>query len=427
MNSLSSKTFRLSGEISLAGDKSLSHRAALFAALAPGRSVVCNFLVSGVTRAMLNCLEKLRIPFTLSSDTLTIDGGHLTPPTEPLYCGNSATTIRMLAGAMAYAGIPCTLDGSEGLRKRPMNRICDPLRKMGVRIVGDTAPLLLEERASPLRASRIVLPVASAQVKSCLILAALAADGETVISEPGPSRDHTERMLASMGANIRRDGNTVTVSPLKKPLKPLDLTLPGDISSAAFLVVAALITPDSEVLIRRVGLNPTRTGILDVLRQMGGRITIENEADVAGEPIGDIRVKSSVLKAVSVRGDLVVRMIDEFPVFAIAAACAEGTTYVHEAEELRYKETDRIEVLCRNLTAVGIPNESHSDGFSLTGTPFSGGTVRAAGDHRFAMAFAVAGLASEYPIIVEGAEIADESFPGFIPLLKKLGAHIQGE
>jgi len=333
----------------------------------------------------------------------------------------------MLAGAMACAGIPCTLDGSEGLRKRPMNRICEPLRKMGVLISGDAAPLVLEKRLSPLRASRIVLPVASAQVKSCLILAALAADGDTVISEPGPSRDHTERMLVSMGADIRCGGNTVTVSPLKNPLKPLDLTLPGDISSAAFLIVAALITSDSEILIRRVGLNPTRTGILDVLRQMGGRITIENEAEAAGEPVGDIRVKSSELKAVSVSGDLVVRMIDEFPVFAVAAACAEGTTFVHEAQELRFKETDRIEVLCRNLATVGIPNESFSDGFSVTGSPFSGGTVRASGDHRFAMAFAVAGLASEKPIVVEGAEIADESFPGFIPLLSKLGAHIKGE
>lgn len=427
MNSLSSKTLRLSGEINLAGDKSLSHRAALFAALAPGKNIIRGFLVSGVTRAMLNCLEKLGVPFTLDGDTLIVDGGHLTPPIEPLYCGNSATTIRMLAGAMAYAGIPCTLDGSDGLRKRPMNRICEPLRQMGVQIAGDTAPLVLEKRTSPLLASRIVLPVASAQVKSCLILAALAADGDTVISEPGPSRDHTERMLASMGADIRCSGNTVVVSPLNRPLSPLDLTLPGDISSAAFLIVAALITSDSDILIRRVGLNPTRTGILDALRQMGGRITIENEADAAGEPIGDIRVKSSALKAISVSGDLVVRMIDEFPVFAVAAACAEGTTFVHEAQELRFKETDRIEVLCRNLTAVGIPNESYPDGFAVTGAPFSGGKVRAAGDHRFAMAFAVAGLASAKPIVVEGAEIADESFPGFIPLLNTLGAQIKGE
>lgn len=427
MNSLSSKTLRLAGEISLAGDKSLSHRAALFAALAPGQSIVRGFLVSGVTKAMLNCLEKLGVPFVLKEETLTIEGGKLVPPSEPLYCGNSATTLRMLVGALAGAGVPCTLDGSDGLRKRPMNRICAPLRRMGVQISGDTAPLVLEKRTSPLRASRIDLSVASAQVKSCLILAALAADGETVITEPGPSRDHTERMLVSMGADIRSAKNTIIVRPLMKPLKPLDLTLPGDISSAAFLIVAALITPDSEIFIRRVGLNPTRTGILDALGQMGGCITIENPTEIAGEPVGDIRVKSSVLKAISVSGDLVVRMIDEFPVFAVAAACAEGTTVVHEAEELRYKETDRIEVLCRNLTVVGISNESFPDGFSVTGSPFSGGTVRAAGDHRFAMAFAVAGLVSEVPIIVEGAEIADESFPEFIPLLKTLGAQIKGE
>lgn len=420
----------LSGEILLPGDKSLSHRSSLFAALAEGESVIDRFLVSGVTRAMLNALTALGIVWKLDGTRLTVTGRGLRgfhPPSAPIFCGNSATTIRMLAGALSASGTPCTLDGSEGLRKRPMNRITDPLRAMGVPVTtpNGCAPLALAARdaASPLRAADYTLPVASAQVKSCLILAALAADGVTTLREPGPSRDHTERMLSAMGADIRTDEPlTVRVTPLAKPLSPLRLELPGDISSAAFLLVAAALVPGSSVLIRDVGVNPTRTGILDVLGQMGARVRIENRREVAGEPVGDIRLSAAPLKAVRVSGDTVVRMIDEFPVFAVAACFAEGVTEVCDAEELRYKETDRISVMCGELRRLGVQLDERKDGFSIRGGTLAGGTCEAHGDHRLAMSLALAGLASPSPVTVHHAEILNESFPDFVPQLRSLGA-----
>lgn len=422
----------LAGDILLPGDKSLSHRAALFAALAEGESVIDRFLVSGVTRAMLNALTALGIAWRLDGTRLTVTGRGLrgfATPAAPLFCGNSATTIRMLAGALAAAGTPCVLDGSEGLRKRPMNRITDPLRAVGVPVTtpNGCAPLALaaREAASPLRAADYTLPVASAQVKSCLTLAALAADGITTLREPGPSRDHTERMLAAMGADIRTEEPlTVRIAPLSKPLQPLHLELPGDISSAAFLLVAAALVPGSSVRVRDVGLNPTRTGILDVLAAMGASVRIENPHAVAGEPVGDIRLTASPLKAVRVSGDTVVRMIDEFPIFAVAACFAEGTTEVREAEELRYKETDRISVMCGELRKLGVRLDEHKDGFTIFGGTFKGGACEAHGDHRLAMSLALAGLASPSPVTVHHAEILNESFPDFTAQLRSLGATV---
>jgi 3-phosphoshikimate 1-carboxyvinyltransferase len=422
----------LSGELLLPGDKSLSHRAALFAALAEGQSVVDRFLVSGVTRAMLGALTALGVAWRLDGARLTVQGRGLrgfAPPAAPLACGNSATTLRLLAGALAAAGTPCVLDGSAGLRKRPMNRITDPLRRMGVPVAtaDGCAPLTLAARdaAHPLKAADLALPVASAQVKSCLILAALAADGTTTLREPGPSRDHTERMLSAMGAEIRTDGLAVSVAPLARPLAPLDLTLPGDISSAAFLLVAAALVPGSSVLIRDVGVNPTRTGILDVLREMGARVAVENPRVVAGEPAGDIRLTAAPLKAVRVGGDTVVRMIDEFPVFAVAACFAQGVTEVRDAEELRYKETDRISVLCGELKALGVQLAEHRDGFTIRGGTFSGGVCEARGDHRLAMSLALAGLAAPSPVTVRHAEILSESFPDFAAQVRSLGARVR--
>lgn len=422
----------LTGEIRLPGDKSLSHRAALFAALAEGESVIDCFLVSGVTRAMLNALTALGVTWRLDGTRLTVHGKGLhgfTPPAGPIFCGNSATTLRMLAGALAAAGTPCTLDGSEGLRKRPMNRITEPLQSMGVPVStpNGCAPLALGTRTSdtPLRATDYTLPVASAQVKSCLILAALAADGVTTLHEPGPSRDHTERMLAAMGADIRADeALTVRIAPLDKPLVPLRLELPGDFSSAAFLLVAAALVPKSHICIRDVGLNPTRTGILDVLKDMGANIHIENPRTVSGEPVGDIRLIAAPLKAVRVSGDTVVRMIDEFPVFAVAACFAQGVTEVREAEELRYKETDRIAVLCDELKKLGVRIDEHKDGFTIHGGTLTGGTCEAHGDHRLAMSLALTGLAAPNPVTVHHAEILTESFPNFTTQLRSLGATV---
>jgi 3-phosphoshikimate 1-carboxyvinyltransferase len=420
---------QLAGEILLPGDKSLSHRAALFAALAQGESVIDRFLVSGVTRAMLNALTALGVDWRLDGTRLCVTGRGLRglrAPDAPISCGNSATTIRLLAGALAAAGTPCVLDGSEGLRKRPMNRVTDPLRAMGVPISTESgcAPLTLAARdaATPLRAGDHTLSVASAQVKSCLIIAALAADGASTIREPGPSRDHTERMLAAMGAGIcAAEPLTVRVEPLAKPLAPLRVELAGDISSATFLLAAAALVPGSAVLIRDVGVNPTRTGILDVLASMGAGVRVENQRLVAGEPVADIRLAAAPLKAAQVGGDTVVRMIDEFPAFSVLACFADGVTEVRDAEELRYKETDRISVMCGELRKLGVELEERKDGFSIRGGTLRGGACEAHGDHRLAMSLALAGLASPSPVTVHHAEILSESFPDFVPQLRTLG------
>lgn len=407
------------------GDKSLSHRALLFAALAEGTSTVRRFLVGGVTKAMLRCLRDLGVEWSLDEQNhvLTVKGvgpKGFRVPENPLDCGNSATTFRLLAGVLAGAGIPCVLDGSEGLRKRPMNRIAEPLRQMGA-AVGTTeghAPLIFAPAA--LHGVTYALPVASAQVKSCLILAALTADGPTLLTEPGPSRDHTERMLADMGASVASvSPYGARVEPLAFPLRPLDTELAGDISSAAFLMVAATTVPGSDLLLERVGINPTRTGIVDALRAMGADIVFENESAMAGEPVADIRVRAASLRGTSVSGDLVVRMIDEFPAFMIAAAAARGETLVRDAAELRTKESDRIAVMTARLRALGVEMEEYPDGFRIRGNGCipGGASVDAHGDHRVAMSLALAGLIAERPVAIAGFEMLNESFPDFPSVL----------
>lgn len=420
----------LHGTLTLPGDKSLSHRAALFAAIAEGQSTIERFLVSGVTTAMLDALRNLGVAWHLEDTKLTVQGrglNGLQAPTAPLNCGNSATTMRLLAGAVAAAGIPCVLDGSQGLRKRPMDRITDPLVQMGVPIVTTArcAPLTLSGRSIPLKALDYTLPVASAQVKSSLMLAALAAEGNTTLREPGPSRDHTERMLSAMGATIDTTTGVVTVAPLAAPLKPLECTLPGDISSAAFIMVAAMLVPGSAITIRDVGVNPTRTGIIEALQAMGAEITITNMRRQAGEPVADIHVTATPLKGIRLSGEIVVRMIDEFPAFAIAACFAAGITEVRDAEELRYKETDRISVLCAELQRLGVVLSEFKDGFAITGGTLRGGTCQAHGDHRLAMSLALSGLAAPEPVTVQNAEILNESFPDFTTQLNALGAQIK--
>lgn len=421
----------LRGETSLPGDKSLAHRAALFAALAQGESEIANFPTSGVTRAMLECLAALGVDWELGGGVLRVHGrgfAGLGAPAAPLHCGNSATTLRLLAGALAAAGIPAVLDGTPGLRRRPMGRIVSPLQSMGVPISaagGGTAPLVLQARRpeTPLHAGELTLPVASAQVKSCLLLAALAANGPVTLCEPGPSRDHTERMLSAMGVEVHTSpgegGPQVTLHPPRPlALRPLRLALPGDISSAAFLIVAALIVPGSQITLRDVLLNPTRSGLIEALCAMGALIEITPRGEQGGEPLGDLTVKHSRLRGVEVRGELVVRMIDEFPAFAAAAAFAEGCTRVSEAEELRHKESDRISALCAELRALGVEAQESPDGFAIQGGRVAGGTVRAHGDHRLAMALGVMGLAAENPVSVEGAEAMEESFPGFVEVIE---------
>lgn len=416
----------LSGTVSVPGDKSLAHRAALFAALAEGESVVRRYPDSGVTRAMRGALASLGVPSTLEDGVLRIAGNGFRPfPNAGAvgFCGNSATTIRLLAGAVAGTRSAATLDGSEGLRRRPMDRIADPLRQMGaiVEACAGRAPLVFAPAA--LSAISYDVPVASAQVLSCLQIAALGADGESRFTVPGPVRDHTVRMLVAMGADISMDGTSSVVRPLTAPLRPFDGALAGDISSAAFLLSAAAIVPGSRVTVTGVGVNATRTGVLDVLSAMGARVVCTNAQMACGEPIADVTLEAAPLHGVEIGGDLVVRAIDEFPVIAAVAACADGRTVVRDARELRFKETDRIAAIVAQLRALGVTVEEFPDGFAVVGGTLAGGTARAGGDHRLAMSMALCGLRA--PVSVADAEILNESFPEFVPTLTALGADME--
>jgi 3-phosphoshikimate 1-carboxyvinyltransferase len=437
----------LRGKAVLPGDKSISHRAALFAALAEGESCFDNFQVSGVTHAMLEGLKILGVSISLEGRRLRVagkglhglagDGGGGDSFEAPVInCGNSATTMRLLAGGLSAAGAAVVLDGTEGLRRRPMDRIVEPLRQMGVPIEArqGCAPLYLRPARFPLKAIDMMLPVASAQVKSCLLLAALAAEGKSILREPGPSRDHSERMLGNMGVAIQSSTyetqkgciyETRLAPPPDGRMMPIQMTIPGDFSASAFLIVAALITPGSEISMEGVGLNPTRTGLLDTLQAMGGDIHVDNLRVSGGEPLGDLTIRHSQLHGIQVKGSLVVRMIDEFPAFAIAALTARGSTSVHEAEELRYKESDRISALCQELKRLGVEVEEFRDGFSIQGgKAVVGAEVDSHGDHRLAMSLALAGLVSETPVRVQTSQVITETFPDFSRQLAALGANI---
>ena len=414
----------LRGTVEVPGDKSLAHRAALFAALAEGVSEVSNYPDSGVTRAMRGALASLGVPSTLENGVLRLSGNSLKPfPVRgaTAYCGNSATTIRLLAGAVAATGSTAVLDGSAGLRKRPMDRIIDPLRAMGADVEGTPgvaadgrrvlcAPLSF--RPAPLKGIDYALPVASAQVLSCLQIAALGATGESHFTVPGPVRDHTVRMLRAMTSQTPQTSQTSLI--------PLRGRLPGDISSAAFLLAAAAIVPGSRITVKGIGVNPTRTGVLDALEKMGAKIFLSAAREEMGEPVADVTLEAGPLKGIAIAGDLVVRAIDEIPVLAAVAAFAEGETVVREARELRYKETDRIAAIVAQLRALGVDISEQPDGFTIQGGTLTGGTARANGDHRLAMSMAICGLRA--PVTVEGAEILDESFPSFLPTLASLRA-----
>lgn len=422
----------LRGSVNLPGDKSISHRAILLGALAEGESRIRNVLVAGVTRVMLDALKELGVIWELEGTDLTIQGIGLNQfqvPTGPLYCGNSGTTMRLLAGALAGRGMAAVLDGSEGLRKRPMGRIINPLKEMGVNIEGspkNTAPLILGKHQE-IKGIQHELKIASAQVKSAILLAGLGADGETRIIEPGPSRDHTERMLRSMGLMVEVDGFKTALKPVEK-LMSLDMTIPGDISSAAFIIAAALTVPDSDVKLENVGLNPTRTGLLDVLKDMGGKIEIINQREENNEAFGDVIIKYSELSPIEIGGDTVVRMIDEFLAFGVVAAYAKGETIVRNAKELRYKETDRIALLCQEFELLGIDIEEREDGFLIRGGKgLEGGPTQSHGDHRIAMALSLLGLGDNKMVTVDGAEIIQESFPSFGESMKELGVGVLEE
>lgn len=415
----------LRGTTRVPGDKSISHRSILLGMLANGTSEVRGWLNAGDTEATLGTARTLGVEIERHDDTtLTIHGGTLKAPSEPLNFVNAGTGIRLAAGIMAGQPFASVLDGSYQLRRRPMKRITNPLEEMGAKISSDDDKCPLSIEPAQLKGTRYEMPVASAQVKSAVLLAGLFADSPTTIVEPGPARDHTERMLMSMGAEIITDGNEITITPTTD-LQPINLTVPGDFSSAAFLIVAGLIVPDSDLTIEGVNLNETRTGLLDVLQQMGGNITVTETGTEAGEPVGDIRVQYSELQGTTVGGEVVVRMIDEFPVLMVAALYADGETIVRDAKELRVKETDRIAVMATELRKFGANIEERDDGFRIVGKQsLMGNTVDGHDDHRVAMSLTIAGLLADEMTVVTDAKCAGDSFPGFSETLERLGGRM---
>ncbi|MBI5563427.1 MAG: 3-phosphoshikimate 1-carboxyvinyltransferase [Chloroflexi bacterium] len=415
----------LRGNVYVPGDKSISHRALMHAALADGASRITNFLQAGVTEAMLRCVRDLGVKVEeKAGGEILVHGGQLRSPATMLDCGNSGATIRMLMGALAgQHTVTSTLTGSAGLRRRPMKRVAEPLRLMGANIDVDTPPLTI--RGQQLHGIEYTLPVASAQIKAAILLAALQADGPTTIHEPGPSRDHSERLLRSIGVTVVSQGNSVVLTPPDRPVAAFEAAVPGDISSAAFLLAAAALVPNSEAVIPAVGVNDTRTGILDALLHMGATIRLENPREINGEPIADMAIKTSDLRGISVDGDWVVRMIDEFPIFALLATQAQGETLVRDAEELRVKESDRIASLALELRKLGAQIEERPDGFCIEGpTRLHGAVVDSHGDHRLAMSLAVAGLIADGETTITNAEAYRESFPNFVTLMRDLGAEM---
>ena len=419
----------LRGRVTVDGDKSVSHRAVLLGSLADGPVQVHNFLPATDCWTSVEVVRALGAEVEVHSPThLTVHGrGAWREPPDVLNCGTSGTTVRLLAGLLAGQPFTSVVTGADQLRRRPMRRIVEPLRQMGATVLaraGDTLlPMLL--RGGGLRGLDYTLPVASAQVKSAVLLAGLFANGPTTVREPAPTRDHTERLLTAMGAEVHRDGLTVQVQPLTRPLRALDVAVPGDISSAAFALVAAAILPGSEVELEHIGVNATRTGLLDALRDMGLGLELD-EGQAAGEPVATVAALGTALRATEVGGPLIPRLIDELPVLAVAATQAQGVTTVCDAGELRVKETDRIATTVAELRKLGAAVEEQPDGFQVTGpTRLRGAVVDSHGDHRLAMALAVAGLAADGETVVEDTECIHDSFPSFVATLRALGANIE--
>lgn len=415
----------VAGEINVPGDKSISHRSIMLGSIANGITKVTGFLRGEDNLATLNAFRSMGVVVEDDGVTLTIHGmglHGLKEPEDVLDCGNSGTSIRLLTGLLAGQSFFSVLTGDQYLRKRPMKRVVAPLAAMGAKIAGraggEKAPLAIT--GSKLSATAYDSPVASAQVKSAILLAGLYADGETVVREPHLSRDHSERMLRHFGADIEADGPHVRIRGGRE-LTGQEIIVPGDISSAAFFMVAGLIVPGSELVIKGVGVNPTRTGIIDILTLMGADLKLLNEREVSGEPVADLLVKTSSLKGIEIGGDLVPRAIDEFPVICVAAACASGVTVVRDAQELRVKETDRIKAMAENLRLAGISVEETADGMIIHGGgKFSSFNVESKGDHRIAMSMLVAGLTAPQPSTVTDTGCIATSFPNFLSLLERV-------
>ncbi|MEM0908424.1 MAG: 3-phosphoshikimate 1-carboxyvinyltransferase [Pseudomonadota bacterium] len=427
----------LRGRVRVPGDKSISHRALMFSALAVGRSEVSGLLTADDVMATAAAMEALGATITHEGAITKVDGaglGLLREPSAVLDFGNAGTGSRLTMGLVGAHPIAATFVGDASLSKRPMGRVLNPLREMGVSVIardGDRLPLTLRGPKS-LIPIEYRLPVASAQVKSAVLIAGLNAPGETTVIEPVPTRDHTERMLSAFGATLhitdQADGRRITVVG-QQPLSPCAVTVPADPSSAAFAVVAGLLVPGSEVVIEDVLLNPSRIGLLTTLKEMGGDIEVLNQRDAGGEDIGDVKVKASRLQGVHVPPERAPSMIDEYPVLSVAAAFAEGTTSMTGLEELRVKESDRLAAVAAGLAANGVSHEAGKDWLKVTGrqSAVGGGTVTTHLDHRIAMSFLVMGLAADKPVTIDDEAVIGTSFPGFTSLLTGLGAEIVAE
>ncbi len=419
----------LQGQVRLPGDKSISHRSIMLGSIAEGVTHVSGFLEGDDALATLRAFQAMGVKIEgPDSGKVTIHGvglEGLQAPKEPIYLGNSGTSMRLLCGLLAGQNFDATLTGDKSLSGRPMRRVTDPLSSMGAIIESTekgTAPLTIRGQ-STLKGIHYDMPIASAQVKSCLLLAGLYAKGETSVTEPAPTRDHTERMLSGFDHPVKQAENQVTIS-RQGALKATEIDVPSDISSAAFFLVGASIAVDSDLTLQHVGINPTRTGVLDILRLMGANIELKNERTVGGEPVADIRVRSAELKGINIPEEFVALAIDEFPVLFVAAACAMGKTVLTGAKELRVKESDRIQVMADGLQILGVDAQPTDDGMVIQGGAIGGGSVISHGDHRIAMAFSMAALRATGTIEIQDCENVNTSFPGFALLTKELGLNI---
>lgn len=415
---------KLRGEVNVPGDKSISHRAVMFGALAEGKTEITGFLRGADCLSTISCFKQLGITIEETPDKIIVHGKGLhglRAPEKTLDTGNSGTTTRLLSGILAGQNFTSVLDGDASIRKRPMNRVMTPLLQMGasIRSIRENGCAPLEITGGSLHGISYLSPVASAQVKSAVLLAGLYAEGETSVTEPALSRNHTELMLKSFGAEIRSDGLTATVKP-DPVLSGMDILVPGDISSAAYFIAAGCLVPNGEILIRNVGINPTRAGILQVAREMGANITLLNEKK-DGEPTADLLVKSSNLHGITIGGDIIPALIDELPVIAVMAAAAEGTTVIKDAAELKVKESDRIAVMTENLSAMGCDIAATEDGMIINGGKvLHGAVIDPHFDHRIAMSFAVAAMIADGETTIKDADCVQISYPGFYQDLRKL-------
>ena len=425
MNAVIKPSGKLRGEITVPGDKSISHRSVMLGSIAKGDTKISGFLTGEDCLSTIDCFKKLGIDIEVNGTDVTVHGKGLkglSAPAETLDVGNSGTTLRLMSGILSAQPFTTRLTGDSSIQKRPMGRVASPLGLMGAKITSEnekmTAPLTIEGQS--LHGIDYTLPVASAQVKSALILAGLYADGETRITEPEATRDHTEIMLNYLGADIRKEGDTIVVRPAAE-LTGKDITVPGDISSAAYFIAAALISKDSEVLIKNVGVNPTRTGIITAFKAMGGNIELTNERTVCGEPVADILVRSSRLHGVVIKGAIIPKLIDEIPVIAAAACYASGETVIADAAELRVKESDRIKTMAAELGRMGATVIQTDDGMIiLGGIPLHGAVCESYNDHRVAMSVAVAALGAKGETQIKDCGCVDISFPGYFDALKSL-------